>query len=218
MAASVVQAQVLRAQPLARDATRWYRADPRQQKRTALPFVKDDLKRWWREATPVSDRVLLSSVDLAQDRTRLKETGITHICNATGDLPRFYKDDFVYHKTGWFDDDHAKCTPAEYRASFDFIEDALASDTKALVLVHCAAGRSRSASIVLYYLCRKHKLSLRDAMIRLYDARSIVMINELFVACVAQTLAQDAADSPPLADLAADHHHALLLDDFVLQQ
>jgi predicted protein tyrosine phosphatase len=212
---------VMRGQLLAKEAQRWYRATPcvEATPRTALPIAKEDIARWWRDPTLVSERVLLSSVDLANDRKRMLEMGVTHICNATGDLPRFYKDDFVYHKTGWFDDDAAACTPEHYRAACDFIDAALAADPKALVLVHCAAGRSRSASIILYYLCRTHKLSLKEAMLRLYKARSVVMINERMVACVAKTLAQDAAaaekDATPLA-LAHDHHHALLLEDFVL--
>jgi protein-tyrosine phosphatase len=223
IAASVAQAHVMRGDPLAftQDAIRWYRATPANDNtvpRTALAFVKEDVQRWWSEPTTVSERVLLSSVDLANDRTRLKEMGVTHICNATGDLPRFYKCDFTYHKTGWFDDNKVTCTPAQYREAFDFIHHALESDPKAIVLIHCAAGRSRSASIVLYYLCRTYKLSLSEAMIRLYDARSVVMINERFVACVAQTLAQDAADGSDAQQLPHNHHHALLLNDFVLQR
>jgi hypothetical protein len=228
MAASVAQAHVQRANPFAQDAMRWYRAapiDPTSQNalvaappRLALPFVKEDLKRWWTEPTLVRERVWLSSVDFANDRARLTSVGITHICNATGDLPRFYKDAFTYHKTGWFDDDHAACTPEQYRAAYDFVDKALSEDPKAQVLVHCAAGRSRSASIILYYLCRKDGLSLQEGMLRLYNARSIVMINERFVACVALTLAEDAKDGAMDEARNPTHHHALLLENFVLQK
>jgi predicted protein tyrosine phosphatase len=115
------------------------------------------------------------------------------------------------------------CTPAQYRAAYDFIQTALAEDREAVVLVHCAAGRSRSASIVLYYLCRTRGLSLVEGMRRLYAACPIIHTNDRFVVCVAQTLAQDAADDLESPDITTTdshndsrQHDALLHNDFRL--
>ena len=49
------------------------------------------------------------------------------------------------------------------------------------VLVHCYAGVSRSASLVLAFLMKHHKLSLKDAFRKVKSVRTQIDPNEGFI-------------------------------------
>lgn len=55
-------------------------------------------------------------------------------------------------------------------------------DSKQNVLVHCAEGISRSASVVIYYLMRKYKLKYTEAFNHVKKYRPIIQPNAGFVA------------------------------------
>ncbi|KAK5859325.1 hypothetical protein PBY51_020888 [Eleginops maclovinus] len=61
---------------------------------------------------------------------------------------------------------------------FLFIQEAV--DGGGAVLVHCQAGRSRSATIITSYLMKKHKLSFTEAYHRLKTAKQDVQVNSGF--------------------------------------
>jgi protein-tyrosine phosphatase len=62
-----------------------------------------------------------------------------------------------------------------------FIRDALASSLDSAVLVHCAAGMSRSATIMIAYLMIEHGMSLARALYTVRLARPIVEPNDGFM-------------------------------------
>jgi hypothetical protein len=192
----------------ARYPRRWYAAlvDPASGALKRSPVDSTLERRLDAQATPVAPRVLLSGACVASDRVLLSRLGVTHICNATIEIPRYFQQSqrLEYHKTSWTDDDKSDCTTQEYRDAFEFIQSALASDSEHVVLVHCFAGRSRSASIVLYYLCRTQSLKLQQGMLQLYAMRPIVMINDNFLRRVTQTLAEDAGQDASPEAIAAE--------------
>ena len=49
------------------------------------------------------------------------------------------------------------------------------------IFVHCYAGASRSAAIILYYLIKKYNMTLDDANQFLLSKREIVNINMNFI-------------------------------------
>eukprot|EP01080_Neovahlkampfia_damariscottae_P010115 gene10115-2534_t len=74
-------------------------------------------------------------------------------------------------------------TPSEnlfayFEECIDFIHENMKNGS---VLVHCAAGISRSATIVISYLMKIHKMNLNDAMNHVTDRRSIVSPNYGFM-------------------------------------
>lgn len=48
------------------------------------------------------------------------------------------------------------------------------------ILIHCARGKSRSASIMIGYLMYKHKISFEEAYYRVKQKRKIISINHGF--------------------------------------
>eukprot|EP00029_Vermamoeba_vermiformis_P001077 TRINITY_DN11246_c0_g1_i1.p1 TRINITY_DN11246_c0_g1~~TRINITY_DN11246_c0_g1_i1.p1 ORF type:complete len:172 (-),score=10.77 TRINITY_DN11246_c0_g1_i1:17-532(-) len=65
-----------------------------------------------------------------------------------------------------------------FSACYEFIEAARASGGS--VLVHCARGKSRSASVVIAYLMKKYNITFAEAKHRVRSARPIIDVNEGF--------------------------------------
>lgn len=69
---------------------------------------------------------------------------------------------------------------SHFVSSNDFIEEGLAKD--GAVLVHCYRGRSRSATVVVAFLMRKHGYSAERALSKVRGKREIVQPHESFLA------------------------------------
>ncbi|KAM3591989.1 uncharacterized protein V6R79_010953 [Siganus canaliculatus] len=114
----------------------------------------------------------------AQQKSLLINLGITHVVNAahgpqhidTG--PQFYKDTNIkYHGV-----EAPDCKDFDLSAFFaetaDFIQDALSQKGK--VLVHCARGISRSATLTLAFLMIRVGLTLPEAVEAVRRNRNIL--------------------------------------------
>ncbi|KAJ8357184.1 hypothetical protein SKAU_G00199780 [Synaphobranchus kaupii] len=115
--------------------------------------------------------------DLADDH-ELARAGITHILTVDSEEPKLqgsFKTKFIYS----LDD-----TSADLLSFLDscvrFISEAMETPSSA-VLVHCHAGRSRSATVVTAFFMRSNKLTLTDAYTKLQQIKSDVKINEEFL-------------------------------------
>ncbi|KFU91953.1 Dual specificity phosphatase DUPD1, partial [Chaetura pelagica] len=115
----------------------------------------------------------------ALDRYSLEKAGFTHILNAahgqrnvnTG--PEYYHDMTVeYHGVEADDLPTFNLSQFFYSAS-KFIDNAL-QDERNKVLVHCAMGRSRSATLVLAYLMIYKKMTVVDAIEQVSRHRCIL--------------------------------------------
>lgn len=85
----------------------------------------------------------------ASDSAVLREHGITHIVNCSKELPCRFESEFAYL---WLPMEDPDPTFGEKIAeSCRFIDEGRAAGK---VLVHCTAGVSRSAAIILAYLCQ----------------------------------------------------------------
>jgi hypothetical protein len=96
----------------------------------------------------ILEGLYLGNRESARDLRRLREAGITHIVNCTGELPNYHEGQFVYLGMKMLDPDpsfHERIPTV-----CAFIDDAR---RQGKVLVHCFASISRSPAVVLTYLC-----------------------------------------------------------------
>jgi protein-tyrosine phosphatase len=124
----------------------------------------------------IIDGLYLGAREHAEDPDVLSACGITHVVNVTDSLPNLFSKE--RHLAG--EDkplDYCRLPVRDMRAEgihvfFDsacsFIGAALDGEGGGQVLVHCMAGRSRSATIVLAYLvkCRGYDLASAFELVR----------------------------------------------------
>lgn len=127
----------------------------------------------------VCPHLYIGSVIAAKNLDNLKKTGITHVlccmsgegCNQ-GEMK--YNNGLAYGYVPIFDMEDEDIL-SYFEFAIDFIERVQARNGK--VLVHCAAGVSRSATIVCCYLMKAFSLSSRQAIETLKRVRPIIQPN-----------------------------------------
>ncbi|NXK25410.1 DUPD1 phosphatase, partial [Arenaria interpres] len=159
------------------------KVDPDEEYCTPGPFELERL--FWKgcpkytHVNEVWPNLYIGDEKTALDRYSLEKAGFTHILNAahgqrnvdTG--PEYYHDMNVeYHGVEADDLPTFKLSQFFYSAS-KFIDNAL-QDERNKVLVHCAMGRSRSATLVLAYLMIYKNMTVVDAIEQVSRHRCIL--------------------------------------------
>lgn len=150
---------------------------------TQTPFVAEGGERNY--DTPL---LYLGNRRVAEDAASLRLLGCTHVVNAAPSQvasvlaaaeecgPAYLHVDL--------DDRVEAVDAAATRAAFDeaaaFIDAAMRGADGSVVLVHCAGGVSRSASIVLFFLIAKRGMSLAGAWRVVREAREVIGPNAAF--------------------------------------
>uniref|UniRef100_A0A8C1BPS5 Dual specificity protein phosphatase n=1 Tax=Cyprinus carpio carpio TaxID=630221 RepID=A0A8C1BPS5_CYPCA len=114
--------------------------------------------------------IYISDATTAKDKTLLRHLGVTHVINAAHGPAHidtgagFYTDTNIeYHGMEAPDSRHFHIAPFFYPTA-SFIHEALSQQRGGKVLVHCARGVSRSATLVLAYLMIYEKLTVAEAV------------------------------------------------------
>ena len=123
-------------------------------------------------------RIYIGSIGAALNKYQLIENQVTHILTAADSLPPPYPDSFVYKNIDIRDDISCNILRV-FEEAIEFIDQALDSGGK--VLVHCFAGKSRSAAICCAYLIRRQNMNLEQALRQLKESRPCVMPNPGFL-------------------------------------
>lgn len=110
----------------------------------------------WPRCYEIIPRLYLSQYKVAENIGQLKALGITHILNVTKDNPPTtatkQEANVLYHP---IEDSPEQDLLEVFNLSFNFIQSALGGENDSQrVLVHCSAGQSRSAILVMHYLMR----------------------------------------------------------------
>ena len=128
--------------------------------------------------TQILEHLYLGGDDICDDRAMLLELNIGRIVNATSDSPNYFPDDFGYLHVDVPDEVDAVISN-RFEDVSDFIAGAVSA--KRSCLVHCSAGMSRSATLVLAYLVRHVGMSLLDALSHTKARRPLVSPNPGFM-------------------------------------
>jgi predicted protein tyrosine phosphatase len=139
----------------------------------------DDEDYLFRPSEILPGKLYLSCCSIAGKEDLMKIYGITGIVSMGGFSQHVT---YTVHKNPMkylfvFIDDHEdEPIDDHFEECIQFIKD-----TDGPVLVHCMAGISRSATIVIAYLMKERVMSLEDAYVHVKERRSIVKPNSGFM-------------------------------------
>ncbi|TKR80376.1 hypothetical protein L596_014458 [Steinernema carpocapsae] len=123
--------------------------------------------------TEIRDFLFLSGYGCINE-TKMKQHGITHAVDCTN-LPKNKKIEGIEYLYLPMDDNELQNIKQYFESTANFIQKAAEKGGK--ILVYCAAGVSRSATICIMYLVIKEKMSLREAFTIVNKLRSIIAPN-----------------------------------------
>ncbi|KAF5736826.1 Dual specificity protein phosphatase 1 isoform 2 [Tripterygium wilfordii] len=126
----------------------------------------------------IEEGLFLGSLGAANNKSELKRLNVTHILTVASSLPPAHPDDFVYKVIPVMDRPDTDLRQY-FDECFSFIDEA--KEKGGGVLVHCFVGRSRSATIVIAYLMKKHGMSLSQAQDHVKSRRPQVCPNVGFM-------------------------------------
>lgn len=107
----------------------------------------------------ITDKIYLGDLDSASNVKNLKSKNITRVISLTGFLsPQYAPQDKIEQKVFDLFDISTSNIYRFFRESIKFIDEC-----KGNVLVHCAAGFSRSPTIVIAYIMWKEKMGYETA-------------------------------------------------------
>ena len=149
-------------------------------KRIFTPKPKlEQMQIFFSEPTHIIDNLYLGSAFNASHYDTLKRLNIGLIINMTNEISNYYEDEIEYKKYGLYDNNLQPIQQFLNLALMDILEFQQYNPTKN-ILVHCFMGASRSASIVAYYLHKKHNKNINDAIIFMKNKRNVVNPTVLF--------------------------------------
>ncbi|XP_055818113.1 dual specificity protein phosphatase 1-like isoform X2 [Solanum dulcamara] len=126
----------------------------------------------------IEEGLYLGSFGAANNKDALKSLNLTHILTIARDINPPYPNEFVYKVLAVHDRVDVNISHY-FEECFDFIEEAKRQGGG--VLVHCFAGKSRSATIVIAYLMKKHGMSRSEAFQLVKSKRPVVSPNAGFM-------------------------------------
>jgi len=112
------------------------------------------------DADEVQPGVYVGSVDAADNCEELKKRKISHIVTVSGEYPPKFPNDFEYVVVR-VEDFSGQNLLSTFEYCIEFIRNAKKNDGN--VLIHCAAGVSRSVTITIAYLMKEHSMTFMDA-------------------------------------------------------
>jgi protein-tyrosine phosphatase len=129
----------------------------------------------------VIDNIYIGSDQSANNYDKMKELGITHVIVVGSELSCRFPKHFKYMHVCMYDTEDENLL-RYLDITTDYMKSIYDSDKINKILVHCSAGISRSASIVIAYLLRYTFMNhYDDAFMFLREIRPIIDPNSNFV-------------------------------------
>ena len=127
------------------------------------------------EIDQITETIFLGNIDAAFNKKKLKQLGIKKVLTVMSAFGNHYSPHEFIHKSIDVDDDFRTNIICHFKECISFIEG------KDKIFVHCAAGMSRSPTIVIAYIMWKKKLRLNEAIKFVKEKRSIISPNDNFM-------------------------------------
>ncbi|KAG8440857.1 hypothetical protein GDO86_006553 [Hymenochirus boettgeri] len=133
-------------------------------------------KSVWQHADEVWPNLYLGDQEIAANKGELMQMNITHILNASHSHFRGGEENYKGMNICYLGIE-AQDSPTfdmsiHFYPAADFINKAITGRGK--ILVHCAVGVSRSATLVLAFLMIHHKMTLVEAITAVKERRGII--------------------------------------------
>ena len=134
-------------------------------------------KRIWDAAEIYDNKLYYGSGDAADNLKELKSHKITHILNVADDVPNFHSKEFKYINLQVRDMGMDKGISRVFDHAFEKLDEIMKQDG-ARVLVHCAAGRNRSATITIAYMMYREGIELCKALEMVTTKRRVFIMKD----------------------------------------
>ena len=132
------------------------------------------------DSTFIIDNIYLGNAYNASNWINLKNNNIGLIINITKEIPNYYINDIDYYNI-YITDTNDSDILSHLDNFIEKIELYNCKSEKQNILIHCYMGSSRSASLVVGYLCKKKKMNVDDAIKFVKSKRNVVNINTKFI-------------------------------------
>ena len=150
-----------------------------------FPLVHNTLKffgiknaLYKKDSNPIDhiiDNIYLGDFRTADNIDILKEYNITHIINCPFNLPNKYPEQITYKRLELRDETDQPIIE-KLEEAYQFIKE----NKDKNIFVHCVFGKSRSASVVIFYIMKEKKLNFNEAKNFVKNIRQIVEPNSGF--------------------------------------
>jgi dual specificity phosphatase 12 len=124
----------------------------------------------WAKASKITDNIYQGNFSAASNKKHLEEIGITHVLVAGKYLEKFFPDKFKYLDFQVDDIDFENLFKY-FQTAYEFIDDCITNN--GIILIHCAAGISRSTTFTCCYLIKKLQIEFDKALEMVKKARPI---------------------------------------------
>lgn len=106
------------------------------------------------------NKIFIGGMSTAQNEAYLQENEITMVINCTKEIPNLFEDKLKYHKIPVLDNEHESIID-HFEGCYQFIMDNLVQEKN--ILLHCAFGISRSATVTIFLLMKLGRLTRAEA-------------------------------------------------------
>jgi len=129
----------------------------------------------------LDSRLFLGSFKHSEKYDIISELKITHILNITAECENVHEDKGIKYLKISILDESDKEIHNHFKQAYEFIHEALSDDNSNHILIHCAMGKSRSATITIMFLMKRFSWNFEKAFNFVKRKREIVCPNEGFV-------------------------------------
>jgi len=126
-------------------------------------------------------KLFLGSFNHARQFGVLKNLKISHVINAAQECHNVHEDKGITYFKIWVRDETSDCLSGHFQKAYEFISEVIHQQKEGGVLVHCALGKSRSATLVIMYIMKKFSWDFNKALDYVKSRRAIISPYDGFV-------------------------------------